>query len=239
VSKPTFLAIGGSVVLLQAALIARAQTKEPSPGKNQDQAPVRYEAEAGVPKDKAAEKRRDYAVLEAALNDLASPKNPEYKYRIQNAGPGKEIVVNVKTSVADRITDLILALEGPNRNIDGKDIRTIPAGIREDFQRRSKEPASSLADFKPANPNIILVDLDRMVKESRELLGPILGTIPEKYPTAWGFVWAYLPGYSEDGHSALAAFDTAQGVHGGDWVYMLKKKGKRWEVEWRHHHFYR
>jgi hypothetical protein len=56
VPKPTFLTIGSSIVRVQAAVIVRAQTKAPSPGKNRDQAPVRYRAEAGVPKDKAAEK---------------------------------------------------------------------------------------------------------------------------------------------------------------------------------------
>ena len=63
--------------------------------------PVRYEANEGGPKDKAAEELRDYAVLEACLNDLASPKNPEYKYHVKNVGPGREIVIDDPTCKYD------------------------------------------------------------------------------------------------------------------------------------------
>src|SRR5690348_9137380 len=66
----------------------KRSTKEP------EEHPVRYEAEEGLPKDKAAEKRRDHAVLEAALNDLADPKNPEYK----NMKRGREIIMHDKAN---------------------------------------------------------------------------------------------------------------------------------------------
>ena len=75
---------------------APATKGKPSEEKH-DQPTVRYEAEEGLPKDKAAEKRRDYAVLEAALNDLASPKNPEYKHGIQNLRERREIVIDENT----------------------------------------------------------------------------------------------------------------------------------------------
>jgi hypothetical protein len=44
--------------------------------------------------------------------------------------------------------------------------------------------------------------------------------------------------YSQDGDSALAVFATLNGRHGGDWVYMLHRQGRRWEVVWRHLHNY-
>jgi hypothetical protein len=69
------------MALMPGTFLVYAQEKASS--KKQDQPSIRYEAEEGAPKDKAAEKRRDYAVLEAALNDLASPKNPEYNHVIQ------------------------------------------------------------------------------------------------------------------------------------------------------------
>jgi hypothetical protein len=77
VSKLKLLVIGSSISMLAVTVIVSAQTGAPSTEKKPEQRIVRYEAEDGLPKDKAGEKRRDYAVLEAALNDLASPKNPE------------------------------------------------------------------------------------------------------------------------------------------------------------------
>ena len=55
------------------------------------------------------------------------------------------------------------------------------------------------------------------------------------YPAAWGFVWAFQPGYSKDGKTAIVLFEGGpNGIHGLNWVYMLTKKGKRWDVQWRH-----
>jgi hypothetical protein len=238
-AKATLLVIGSSLLLLADAWIVCAQTAAPSAGKNQDREIVRYEAEEGLPKDKAGEKRRDYAVLEAALNDLASPKNPEYKYRMKNVGPGKEIVLNVKTEVANRFTALFLGLDRPNGNIDGEDVRSIPVDIQEDFKRRSNRESGSLADFKPASPKIIVENLDEMRRDFKSILDDGLNAIRKKYPNAWGYVWAYAPGYSKDGNSAVVVFIEPGGPHGGDWVYLLNKKGKRWEVAWRHAHNYK
>jgi hypothetical protein len=237
--KFTLLVIGCFIVLLEGAWIVSAQTGAPSRDNKQDPPFVRYDAEEGLPQDKAGEKRRDNEVLEAALNDLANAKNPEYKYFIQNRGPGKEVVINDRTLVADRFIDMMLALDKPNRNIDGNDIRIIPIGVQEDFKRRSKAAASSLADFKPANPVVVVEDLDQMLEEPDGFLKDALGAIRKKYPNTWGYVWAYPPGYSKDGKSAVMIFDAPGGRHGGDWVYMLSKKGKRWEVVWRHCHNYR
>jgi hypothetical protein len=238
-SKFKFLVIGIPILLLVAALIVFAQTRAPSPKKEQDQLFIKYKAEEGLPMDKAGEKRQDYALLEAALNDLASPKNPEYKYYIQTRGPGREIVIDDRTCVANQFTDTHLNLDQPNNNIDGTDIRGVPVDIQEDFKRRSKEAARSLADFEPANPNIIVHDLDHIFAEAPGGLDDSVGAIRRKYPTAWGYVLAYLPGYSKDGMSAVVVFYLPNGAHGGDAVYMLQKEAKRWNVVWRHFHFYR
>jgi hypothetical protein len=190
--------------------------------KNQDQPSLKYEAEEGVPKDTAAEKRRDYAVLEAALNDLASPRNPEYKYHIQNVGPGREIVIDDNTYKYDT------ELRDKSTNIDHTDTRSIPADIQDDFKRRKGEPARSLADFQPVNPNIIVRDLDKMFKTPYGALE----AFDKKYPTAWGYVWAYPPAYSRDGKTAVVLFEGGpNGEHGLNWVYMLARKGKRWDVQ--------
>ncbi len=136
------------IVIVSATLsggtpLGFAQEKAPSPARGQIQQPNRYEAEEGVPKGEVAEKRRDNSVLEAALNDLASPRNPEYKYHIRNVGPGREILVGHRMWTKSAVFEL----QEESRNIDGTDPRVIPAALRKDFGRRSGMPAGSLKDF--------------------------------------------------------------------------------------------
>jgi hypothetical protein len=238
-SRSTLVVLGSTMLLLVGAWVVSAQTDDKSAKKKRDPESIRYQAEEGIPKDKDAEKRRDYAVWEAALNDLTSATNPEYKYRIRNAGPGKEIVVNAKTSVETESPYPRFHLDHPSRNIDGTDTQNIPVDVQEDFKSRSRRAADSLADFKPANPAIIVHDLDSMCTEPFPPFKDGLEAIYKKYPTAWGYVWAYHPAYSKDGNSALVVFDAPGGRHGGDWMYMLRKTGKRWAVVWRHVHHYR
>ena len=226
--KSVLMIVIGAIPLLGVAFLVSAQEKASSPGKKLDQPLVKYEAEEGSPKDKTAEKRRDYAVLEASLTDLTSAKNPEYKYHIKNVGPGREIVIDDRTC---KYGLFFIDLGEPSHNIDYKDTRRIPAEIHEDFKRRKDEPARSLADFKPANPNIIVRDLDELFDKADDGLA----AFRKQYPSAWGYVWAYPPGYSKDGKSAVVVFEGGpNGIHGLNWVYMLAKKGKRWEVQWRH-----
>ena len=99
--KGTILVVG-FLALPGGALIDSVQDKTSSPERNRVQHPVKFEAEADLPKDKAGEQRRNNAVLEAALNDLASPENPENKNQIENTGPGREIVINDETCTGDQ-----------------------------------------------------------------------------------------------------------------------------------------
>ncbi len=225
--KSALLIMIGVMPLLGEAFLLSAQEKSSPPAKKQDEQAVRYKATDGIPEDKAGEKLRDYAVLEACLNDLASPKNPEHKYHIQNVGPGREIVIDDATCEYA----LLIDLGEPSENIDNKDPRRIPADIQENFKRRNAEPASPLADFKPANPNIIIRDLDGFFEKADDPIGDFL----KRYPKAWGYVWAYAPGYSKDGNSAVVVYEGGpNGSHGLNWVYMLAKKGDKWEIQWRH-----
>jgi hypothetical protein len=205
--------------------------ENPSPRRErEDRAPVRYEAEDGVPKDNAGEKRRDYAVFEAALNDLTSARNPEHKHHIKRFGAGREIVLDDNTYNFD----LLMDIGAVSRNIDQHDPRTIPVDIQEDFERRNDRRPRSLKDFKPASSKIIVRDLDGMFEKADSTFGA-LDAFSKHYPTAWGFVWAFRPGYSKDGNSALVVFEGGpNGIHGLTWVYVLTKKARRWDVAWRH-----
>jgi hypothetical protein len=210
---------------LGSASFLSAQDKPPPPDKEAGQEPRAYKAEDGLPKDEAAERRRDYAVLEAALNDLASPKNPEHKYFIENVGPRSDIVIHDTTRPRG-------GLGSETRNIDNQDPRSIPSEIQADFERRNDGTRRSLADFRPANPHIKMCDLDKLLGDS---LFDGIDKFHKAYPDAWGYVRACRPAYSKDGAKAILLFGGGpNGIHGLDWVYMLTKKGKRWEVEWRH-----
>jgi hypothetical protein len=117
-----FLAVAGGLVLfLIWAEIVSFPTGWSFANDKPQQFMIRYLADEGLPTDDAGEKRRDYAVLEAALNDLASPLNPEHKHRIRSRGPGKQVVINIAMEVADQITDEIFGLDRPNRNVHGAD----------------------------------------------------------------------------------------------------------------------
>jgi hypothetical protein len=190
----------------------------------------RYKAEVELPKDQAGETRRDYAVLEAALNDLADPKNPEHKYHIQNVGPGREIVVGMQTMPGGP-DDPFMDPGERSTNIDHTDRQPIPAELRADLRRRNDGKQRSLADFKPRNSNTLVRDIDTEFKGADDFIG----RFQEKYPTAWGYVWPYRPGFSKDGRTALLIFEGGpNGVHGLNWVYLLTRDRDRWLVRWRH-----
>jgi hypothetical protein len=127
---------------------------------------------------------------------------------------------------------------GPeSTDIDNQHPRRIPEAIRDDLRRRNDGSAESLADFKPANPDIIVIDMDRLFEEAPGALTADL-KFREQHSDAWGYVWASRPGYSEDGRSAVVTFHGDPPPHGSDWVYMLAREGRRWEVQWRHHHYH-
>jgi hypothetical protein len=219
--------VGGSCSLASAS----AQEKGKSSRSHPDRPPIRYTAEEGAPKDKAAGKRRDYGVLEAILNDLTSPKNPEYRHQVKRYGPSREIVVNVKTDEYELDPDW----NGTTRDIDNRDVRTIPGDMLDALKRRSREPVRSLADFKPASRDIIVTDLNRMFDEAAQRMENPDEVLRTRYPTAWGYVWTYLPGYANDGGSAAVVLHGGpSGQHSLSWVYTVIRKGQRWEVDWRH-----
>ena len=221
--------IAGLVIAACAVLPAAGQKKAPSPPKKRVQPPVRYEAEDGPPRNAAGEKRRDYAVLEAALNDLASPANPEYKYHLENLGYGREIVMDDTISQHE----MSFELGDESTNIDHEDLQRIPIDVQADFNRRNSMPPKRLADFKAANSDIVVRDLETEFKGE----GSFVQNFIRKYPKAWGYVWASRPGYSKDGKSAAICFEGGpNGDHGMDWTYFLARNGNRWVVKWRHLH---
>ncbi len=191
---------------------------------------MKYEADEELPKDFEGERRRDHAVLEAVFNDLASPNNPEYRFQIENqGGPSREIVVNRTLRAGPWHVDA----EYESRDIIDGDPQRIPVELQEALNRRALRRARSLKSFKPANPNILVRDLDALFQRESDPVDAFLKT----YPTAWGYVWASHPGYSRDGKLAFVHLGGGpNGIHGLYWEYMLARDKKRWVILWRHCH---
>jgi len=240
-SRLDVLIVFGSALLCHGAPIGRAQEQAPTAATGRGEPAVRYEAEYDPPKGKEGEKRRDYALFEAALNDLVSPDNPEFKREDGDKGALHEVVFNDSTLRADRLTELLLQLRSQSRDVRGADARSIPSDVQDDFKRRSKAPRASLVDFKPANRHIVVRNLRTLFAEEQDTNQDFagIGHLRRKYPTVVDFVSAYPPAYSRDGKSSIVVFLGVDGVHGHQWIYMLSRKGKRWDVEWRHLEYYK
>jgi hypothetical protein len=53
----------------------------------------------------------------------------------------------------------------------------------------------------------------------------------KKYPTAWGHVTVYLPGYSSDATVAIVVSDYGPMPHGMAEIYLLTKIDGAWTVK--------
>jgi hypothetical protein len=230
-SRLTVVAILGSALLHGGAFLVTAQDANLPSAKTPGERPVRYEAQDDLPKDKAAEKWRDYAVLEAALEDIIWPENPEFRYGRGRKDEILEVVLGDKTLAANDLTELDLQLDRPSQNIAGKDPRSVPVDTQADFKRRSKAPPISLADFRPTNRRIRVEDVKALYRRTD---GHKSGILTDS-ATATEFVVAYPPAFSSNGISAIVVFvGLARRYHGSRWLCMLSRKGNRWKVDWRH-----
>lgn len=86
----------------------------------------------------------------------------------------------------------------------------------------------SLAEFKPANPNILVRDLSDL----EQGIG-FWQAFRTAYPQAKGFVTAWLPVYSKDGKAAVLRFWFGPTDHGAAGTYLLVKEQGTWKVAWR------
>jgi hypothetical protein len=239
VSKFRLIVIAGFVVALIGAFALIVRMKTRSSTTEPAHPAVRYEAEDGLPKDEAGERRRDFAVLEAALNDLADPSDSEHRdVEARRRRPIEQVVINHKTSVEGHFVVMMVVPGNDKRCTYGHEIPDIPLDLQKDLERRGHLGAISLVEFKPANPKVIVHNLDEIVAESTSVVDSGSFAIRKKLPKASRYLWAHPPGYSTDGNSAVLVFGFPQGMHSGDWVYVLRKKGKRWAVDWRHCRMY-
>jgi hypothetical protein len=79
---------------------------------------------------------------------------------------------------------------------------------------------ASLAGLRPSNPKILVRDLDAEFPKMRSGLG-FAKNFRKNYLDSCGYVRVYLPGYSQDGQSAVVIWRGGPSPHGLTWAYML------------------
>jgi hypothetical protein len=182
---------------------------------------------------KPEEKQRDYAVIEAPLIDLTDPKSPVNANAVRNGRVGKYIVLGPKTSVSVHCLtrEMLPYLAGKKKG------QTIPDGVGDDLRRRNQGGSASLADFHSDKAPVRIRDVD---KEFDEFFGlEFAEKFWERYQDSWGYAYAYLPGYSKDGKTAVLIFEAGPSPHGSEVTYLLVKSGGGWKVKWRNWYFWR
>jgi hypothetical protein len=181
---------------------------------------------------KPDEKRRDYAVIEAALIDLTDPKSPVNANAVRNGRVGKYIVLGPKTSrtVRPLSREMLPHLAGEENG------QTIPDEIGDDLRRRNQGGPASLADFHSDKAPVRIRDVYKELEGSFGL--EFAENFWERYRESWGYAYAYLPGYSKDGEMAVVIFEEGPSPHGSEVTYLLVKSGGGWKVKWRNQHFW-
>lgn len=115
--------------------------------------------------------------------------------------------------------------------------QTIPDEIGDHLRQRNPgEPASS-KDFHTDKAPIRIRDVNAELEEASGF--EFAEKYWDKYRESWGYAYAFLPGYSKDGKTAVVVFDEGPSPHGAEITYLLVKSGGDWKVKWRNHHFWR
>jgi hypothetical protein len=215
----------GVAYCVQSAGARRNVAKPTAVGDDKEQEPRELKPE---------EKKRDYAVIEAALVDLTDPKSPVNENYIKNRGvAGKYIVLGPTTSGNYGC----LSRESLPSLVDKEKGQTIPDEIADALRQRNKEQRASLQDFRTEKAQIRLRAVYEEFKDSFGL--EFAEKFWEKYADSWGYVYAFLPGYSKDGKTAVVIFDDGPSPHGAQVTYLMVKAEEGWKIKWRNCYFWR
>jgi hypothetical protein len=176
------------------------------------------------------DRNRDRQVIEAALNDLMDPQNPENAIEF----PAKN------TSVIDVVLDEMtyawcdFAPEKP-RQVERDTIVINEAWS--DLERRNGKSVFPVREIGLGVSWLIRYDdLDRLCATAIDKDEPFWDYFQQCHPNASGCLWVVLPGYSRDGRTAVVAF-ARPSYHGQYWKYVLHKTQKGWEVNRRERDF--
>jgi hypothetical protein len=110
--------------------------------------------------------------------------------------------------------------------------RCVPDDTLTDLRRRNMGLAS-LSSCMFSARGLIVADLTEIFKSDYTD-----EALEWKYPDAIAYVRVWLPGYSEDGRTAVVRFMFGPEPHGATGSYMLVKEGDGWKVKWRFFLYY-
>lgn len=116
--------------------------------------------------------------------------------------------------------------------------RALPAGSEESLRRRNTQPNLKSTSFAAINasfknmkfgPDVVIADLEKIQKDRLSYTA-----FKKAYPSAKGWIEAYLPGYSSDGNSAVVRAFTGPTAHDATITAVLEKNAGTWVVRWYH-----
>ncbi len=159
----------------------------------------------------------DHEIYDVVLTDLLEYQ--EFDPATHGGGVKKTKIVLSDTSEGQLDDDFIL------HGFYAGQEKDVPSDVRRDLPRRNPERTRySLTGYRPSNPSILLRDLSH----SRGF------EFGDEFPDARGYVVPHLPGYSEDGRTAVFLFSFGPTAHGAVGFYLLRKENGRWEIVLRH-----
>jgi hypothetical protein len=180
--------------------------------------------------DPARVQDRDREVLEAVLNDVMDPRNPEYR----GLDPGQ---LNRRGIVLHRMTGLRDEwFLGPALE-EGVEKRGVIKEVGAAWSRRNSGPPVPTRELRLRIKEAQLDDLDAMAEKTVGA-DAFADAFVKKHPRSWGWVIPTLPGFSRDGRTAAVLLRDGPSPHGSVWAYQLVRFQDRWNVTWRWHKFW-
>src|SRR5262249_39193817 len=88
------------------------------------------------------------------------------------------------------------------------------------------------SEFRFQSKRIVIDDIEAIAKANPGTGGLGHG-FHKRYPNSWGYVFLALPGYAQDGKSAVAVLRQGPSFHGIRWIFQLEHSNERWKVIWR------
>jgi hypothetical protein len=170
---------------------------------------------------------RDRQVIEAALDHLLDPRNPENAIAYPaNSGSGLEVVLG-QMSYSDHY-------QGCRSNGEEKG-RSAEDEARSDLARRNSGGGLPLDELGTGWRRPIRLDnLERLYEKGVDAGESLWDYFHQRHPSACGWLEVSLPGYSHDGQTAMVRF-ARPSYHGEFWTYVLNKGEPGWEVRKRDH----
>jgi hypothetical protein len=173
---------------------------------------------------------RDCRVIEAALEDVLDPRNPENAIVYEaNGGPDSEIVLNELTFVPWESE----SQESPPQGAE----KLAEKEADSDLARRNGGGKFPLRELGLAGRRPIRYDdLVRLDDEALEKREGFYDAFHERYPRACGWLDVSPPGYSRDGKTAIVVF-TRISEHATFWTCTLHRSPTGWQVTHRERDF--